>query len=176
MINQKMKRKEPFLLRVFDRLCYGCAYISAWMMLGIALSIVYEVFVRYFFSNPTKWVNSFTDYTLLYTTFLTSAWLLKKGGHVRLTTFLDRLSPRSRRITEVLNSFIGLIICGVIMWYGAADTWDTIKNSISFPHAIPVPKYYIIVVIPFGSLILLVQFIRDGFKLLFNLNAGAQLE
>lgn len=175
-MNQKIERKVPFLLRVHDRLCYGCAYISAWMMLGIALSISYEVLVRYFFSSPTKWVDDFTDYTLLYTTLLTSTWLLKKGEHVRLTFLLDRLSPRPRRVMEVISSFICAIVCGYVMWYGAADTWDSIKNSILLPRTILVPRYYIICIIPFGFLMLLVQFVRDAIELLGTINTVSQPE
>lgn len=175
-MNQEMGRKGPILLRLYDRLCYGCAYISVWMMLGIILSINYEVFARYFFSSPTKWVNDFTDYTLLYTTFLASAWLLKNDEHIRLTFMLDRLSPRSRRVMGVINSFIGMIVCGYLIWYATADTWDAIKNSIMLPRPIPVPKYYIIVVIPFACLILLAQFILDAFKLLGILNGRNQSE
>jgi TRAP-type C4-dicarboxylate transport system permease small subunit len=166
MMNKKMKKKESFWLKAYDRLCYVCVNISTWIMLGMAFSITYEVVARYFFSSPTKWVNDFTDYAMLYTTLFVSAWLLKNGDHVCLTTVLDRLSPRSRGVMEVINSFIGAIICSFITWYGAVETWDTIKNNIAFPRAIPIPKYYIVWVIPFGFLLLSIQFVRDAFKFL----------
>jgi C4-dicarboxylate transporter DctQ subunit len=164
MMNQKIRRTGTFLLKVHDRLCDGCARAAAWMMLGMALIITYEVLMRYFLNRPTRWVADFSDYIMLYTTFFVSAWLLKNDGHVRLTILYERLSPRRRLIMEAINSFIGAIVCGFVVWYGVADILDAIAKGIVLARPIPVPKYLVLWVIPFGCLLLLVQFVKNGFQ------------
>jgi C4-dicarboxylate transporter DctQ subunit len=171
MMNQKIRRTGTFLLKVHDRLCDGCARAAAWIMLGMALIITYEVLARYFFNRPTIWVSDFTDYIMLYSTFFVSAWLLKHDGHVRLTIVLEHLSQRTRVVMEMVNSFIGAIVCGFVIWYGVADVWDAVINSIVLARPLPVPKYLVLGVIPFGCLLLSVQFLRDAFKSLNDLKA-----
>lgn len=176
MTNQKIRQIVMFFLRVHDRLCDGCARAAAWMMLGMALIMSYEVLVRYFFNRPTIWVADFTDYLMLYSTFFISAWLLKHDGHVRLTIVYEHLSPRSRQISDMINSFIGAIVCGFVIWYGVKDTWDAVEKSIVLPRPVPVPKYLILGVIPFGCLLLVVQFLRNGFKFLSDLKSVPEKE
>jgi len=164
MTNQKIRQIGAFFSRVHESLCDGCARAAAWMMLGMALIITYEVLMRYFFNRPTKWVADFSDYIMLYTTFFVSAWLLKQDGHVRLTVLYERLAPRPRLIMEAINSFIGAIVCGFVIWYGVADVLDAIAKDLVLARPIPVPKYLVLWVIPFGCLLLLVQFVKSGFQ------------
>jgi TRAP-type C4-dicarboxylate transport system permease small subunit len=176
MMNEKIKQIGIFLLRAHDSLCKWCAHISAWMILVMTLSIAYEVLVRYFFIRPTSWVSDFTDYTLLYITFLSSAWLLKLDQHVSLTVLLEQLSPRSRRVMEVVSSVLGAIVCGFIIWYGVADSWDAFARHIKVDRPLPVPKYLLLAVIPFGCLLLLVQFFRNAFRSLSALKDMSKTE
>lgn len=163
-MDQKIKQIGIFLLRVHDCFRDGCFYISAWMMLAMALIIGYEVFMRYFLMRPTSWVDDCVDYTLLYTTFLSSVWILKHGEHVNLTVLTSRLSPRSQRIMEVISSLFGATVCAFIIWYGAADTWNAFERDIVVNRPVQVPKYLFLGIIPFSYLLLLVQFVRNAFK------------
>lgn len=175
-MGQAIRHLGSFLLEVHDRVCKGCFHASAWMMLAMTLIISYEVVVRYFFTRPTMWVADFTDYIMLYSTFLVSAELLKHGGHVRLTILQVYFSPKRAKQLDVINAFIGAIVCGFVLWYGARDVWDAVQKSISIPRPLPVPKYLILWVIPFGCLLLCVQFLRNGFGLLSDLKAGSRNE
>ena len=170
---QKIRSFGISLLRAYDFLSDGCAQLAAWLLLGMTLIITYEVIVRYCFNRPTIWTVDFTDYIMLYTTFFASAWLLKHEGHVRLTLVAEHLSPRSQKVLEVITSFISALVCAFIIWYGVRDCWDAVENSITLPRPIPVPKYVVLVVIPFGCFLLLVQFIRNAFKILRSIKETA---
>jgi len=171
-----MKHARNALLRIHDLICDWCAEASAWMMLMMALAISYEIFARYFFDKPTIWAADLTDFMLLYTTLLASAWLLKRDGHVKLTILLDRLSPKSRSVMEAVNSLLGAIICGFVVWYGTANTLDALRRSITIPRPLEVPKYLIVGVIPLGAFLFLVQFLRNGFGYLTQIKGIPQTE
>lgn len=175
-MNQSISQVGAFFLKVHDRACNACFAASAWMMLAMAIIIAYEVLVRYFFNSPTIWVVDFTDYIMLYSTFLVSAWLSKHDGHIRLTMVYEYLSPRSRLVSDIINAFIGAIVCGFVIWYGAGDTWDAVEKDILLARPLPVPKYLIIWVIPFGFLLLFVQFLRNGFGSLSELRADSKMK
>lgn len=165
-MNQKIRRKGISFLNACDHFCDICAHASAWMMLAIALIISYEVVVRYFFNRPTIWVDDFTDYLLVYSTFGVSTWILRNDGHVRLTIILEHLSKRSQLVLDIINSCIGAVMCAFVVWFGVADTLDALVKSIEIPRPLPVPKYLIIWVIPFGFLLLFYQFLKNAFKFL----------
>jgi len=175
-MNYEKKKRDFVLLRIFNLISDACAHLAAWMMLWMALIITFEVTVRYFFNSPTSWVNDFTDYTMLYSTFFIAAWLLKHGGHVRLTILSEHLSPRSEKILEIINYFIGAIVCGILFFYGIIDVLDAIEKNIELARPFPVPKYLILMVIPFGFLILLFQFLIDLFKFFKELRAPASTQ
>jgi TRAP-type C4-dicarboxylate transport system permease small subunit len=164
MTCRHIKRAGTFLLAIHDRLCDGLAWISAWMILAMTLSMVYEVCMRYFFIRPTRWSADFTDYALLYTTFLSAAWLAKHGEHVNLTYLLDHLSPRARHVMEAAGSFFCALVCAFIVWYGARDTLDAFSRGITMVRPIAIPKWPILGVVPFGCLLILVQFMRNGVR------------
>jgi TRAP-type C4-dicarboxylate transport system permease small subunit len=176
IVNQKLKMTGSFLLKAHDFVCDGLARVGAWMIMAVTLSIGYEIVMRYFFNRPTQWAADFTDYTLLYTTFFAAAWLAKRGEHVNLTYLLDHLSIRSRQVMEAINSFFCAVVCACIVWYSSRDCWDAITGGITMNRALPIPKYFVIWVIPFCCLVLLVQFMRNGFRFLTIPNGGPQDE
>jgi C4-dicarboxylate transporter, DctQ subunit len=161
---QMISRLGIFLLRLYDHLCDGCAHVAAWMMLAMAVGINYEVVSRYFFFKPTIWASDTADYILLYTTFFASAWLLKEKGHVYLTFLTDHLSPKSQLIMEVVNSLICAIVCGFLVYYGAAGSWEAFEKKFIVSRPFGVPQFLLLGVIPFGFILLLVQFVRDAFN------------
>lgn len=163
---KRLKQAGEFLLTIHDRLCDALAHVSAWMILAMCLGMVYEVCMRYFFIRPTRWSADFTDYALLYTTFLSAAWLAKRGEHVNLTYLLDHLSPRSRHVMEAIGSFFCALVCAFVIWYGARDTWDAFSRGNTMVRPIAIPKFPILGVVPFGCFLLFVQFIRNGFRCL----------
>lgn len=175
-MNHKTKKITISLLKIHDGLCDGCYHAAAWMMLALALIISYEVIVRYFFNRPTLWVADFVDYIMLYSTFFMSAWLLKRQGHINLSILTERLSPRSKLVSNTINSLIGAVVCGFIIWYGVRDTWDAAVRNIWFARPVPVPKSLILGVIPFGFVLLFAQFLRDAFKHIGELRAGSKDE
>jgi C4-dicarboxylate transporter DctQ subunit len=109
-------------------------------------------------------VTDFTDYIMLYTTLLSCAWLLKHDNHVRLTIVLDRVSDKNTLIMNVVNSLFCVVVCGIIVWFGLADTWDAIQHGIVIPRPVPVPKWLLVGVIPFAFILLVLGFLRSAFR------------
>lgn len=162
--NNKLKQTGIFLLKVHDRIIDGFLHIASWLTFAVTLGIGYEVASRYFFGRPTVWAEDFTDYTMLYMTFLAAAYLAREGGHVNLTYLLDHFHGRRLHVTEAVNSYICAIVCAFIVWYSAGDTLDAIINEVEVNRALAIPKYYVTGIIPVGMFVLFVQFVRNGFR------------
>ena len=153
-----MKRME----RVFDVLIGALAFLSGVILLSITAMVCVDVVMRYFLNRPITWVIEIAEYLLVYLTFLGTAWVLKKEGHVTVDVLTLRLSPRAQAATNMVSSFFGLFVCLIIAWFGSVETWDTFQRGVRNPSILEFPKAPLIAIIPFGCFFLMIQFIRRG--------------
>jgi len=152
-----LRQIVPWVDRVID----GMAWIAGLLLLFMMFSICYEVILRYFLFRPPAWVTEISEYILLYTTFLGASWLLKREGHVKVDVILSRLGSRGQKIFNMITSMLGVIICCILVWFGAEMTWDYYCQGIPVIKSLSVPKFLLLGIIPIGSFFLVIQFIRQ---------------
>lgn len=143
-------------------------FVAGVLLLFMTLSVSYTVITRYLHLNPPVWTIQVSEYILLWITFLAAAWLLRKGGHIRIDAIVGRLSPKTQRILNIIVSILGAVVCAVIAWFGAQNTWDLWQRGILDVKTIDVPKFALFSVIPLGSFLLLIQFIRNVYTYLLG--------
>jgi len=61
----------------------------------------------------------------------------------------------------MVSSIIGILICLVLVWYGIQVSWQFTAEGISDPTILELPKGPILIIIPLGSFLLLIQFLRN---------------
>ncbi|MEJ2726617.1 MAG: TRAP transporter small permease subunit [Deltaproteobacteria bacterium] len=150
------------LMAWFDRVIDGMIFLAGLILVFIMLSVCMEVILRYFLNRPQMWVTEVTEVLLLYITFLGTTWLLRQEGHVKVDIILNRLKPKAIALMGIVTSAIGIFVSITLTVSGFQLTWDYLQRGIYTPTAMEIPVSIIIVIIPVGSLMLLVQFIRRG--------------
>ena len=148
---------------IFDRVIDIMFYAASGLSLVIFFGTCIELFMRYFFNRPQIWAVEVTEYAMLYITFLGAAWLLREEGHVRIDLLLSFLSPKSQAFLTSITSILGAIVCSVIAFYGSWSTWVHYQKGLTTFSAMELLKWPFLIVIPFGSFLLLIQFIRSAF-------------
>jgi C4-dicarboxylate transporter DctQ subunit len=146
---------------IFDRAIDMMFYMASGLNLIICFSVCTELFMRYFFNRPQIWAVEVTEYAMLYITFLGTAWLLREEGHVRLDMLLMFLKPRSQALLNSITSVLGVIVCSVLVFFGIWSTWLHYQKGLTTFSAMELLKWPFLIVIPFGSLLLLIQFVRS---------------
>jgi len=150
------------LMALFDHVVNGMIFLAGVILVFIMLSVCMEVILRYFLNRPQMWVTEVTEVLLLYITFLGTTWLLRQEGHVKVDIILNRLKPKTLALLGIFSSAIGVLVSITLTVSGFQLTWDYVQRGIYTPTAMEIPVSIIIVIIPVGSLMLLVQFIRRG--------------
>lgn len=158
-------------LSIFDRTMDIMAFFAGIILIFILLSVCLEVILRDFFNRPQIWVTQVTECLLLYITFLGSAWLLREEGHVKVDILLIRLKRKIRTILGVISSAIGTIVSVVITIFGFNLTLHYFIKGTYTPTVLEIPLSWIIVIIPIGSLMLIIQFIRRMFRFIRGFSA-----
>lgn len=149
------------LAAVLDRTLGVFAALAGIVILLMMLSVSTEVVMRYFLNRPIVWVVEINEYAILYAVFLGSAWVLSREQHVIVEVVVDQLKPRALAMAGIITSILGAFACAVLVWYSAQTTWDHWVRGVWNPASIlEIPTAVVLAIIPAGSFLLLVQFLR----------------
>lgn len=152
--------------RVFDRILDLCALAAGVIVAFIVISISYGVFARYVLHAPISWTIEINEYALLFVTFLAAPWVLHHEKHVRVDIVLDFLKPRVKAGLLAWNSVVGIVVSLLIAYYGTLVAIDLIERDVRNATLLEVPKGPLVAIVPFGCLLLGVEFFRRGLSYL----------
>lgn len=168
--------KRNALDRVWDRLLVVISDLLALLVAAMTAAVVYEVVARYFFNRPTAWAVDFTEYGMVYLTFFGAAWLVRERAHIRVDMLTSRLSPRAQLILELLLSVLAAATLAVLVWKGAELVWEAYANNQAMLKAWVVPRWIILLPIPLGGLLMLLETLRQAAEGLAAVLRGAPAE
>lgn len=104
-------------LRHFNRLM---AILSAFLIFGATLVLVYEVLTRYVFRVTNDWVIELCVFLLIAATFLSAGFTQAERGHVGIEVLDEVMSPFWNRIRRLLGDFLSLLVVAFI----AQNAWS----------------------------------------------------
>ncbi|MBW2065140.1 MAG: TRAP transporter small permease [Deltaproteobacteria bacterium] len=157
--------------RFLEKSSAALAVIAALLLLFITFTIGYSILTRSLGLHAPVWTVQFNEYSLLWLTFLGTAWVLSRKGHVSIHLVYSRLSHRAQLIMNLLHSIMGLGLCGVLCWYGWGTTWDHFQRRVIDVQPLDIPKAYVLVVIPLGFFLLSLQFLKNFYHALQDLRS-----
>ena len=155
--HQKHPKKGP---AVFDRIISLFMFLGGAILAFLMISVCWDVLARTLLRRPLTWVLEFTEYGLLYMTFLSAAWVLKNEAHVTNDVFFARLSPKNQALLNTMTSILGAVVCLLLTWFGAQVSWDKLQSGAYQPTSMEPPDFPIFAIIPVGFFLLFIQFIR----------------
>ena len=160
--------------RWFDRFNQVLAAIACTMLVLITLAICWEIVARWTFNLNNPWLVELSEITLLYVTFLGAAWVLGNDKHVTIDLIIERISGVTQRWLHLVLSLLAAVTCFTLVWFGILVALDQFQNEIREPTIMAPQSFWITLVIPFGFLLLGVQFLRRGVRSLLGLTMKMQ--
>lgn len=148
------------IIGTFESVLKLSIYIVCMLLVLACILVGLEIVMRYFFNRPQIWVLETTEYILVFMTFLGSAWVLSRGGHVKMDLVVARLHARSQAMLNVICSVLGAISCLVCTFFSAQATWSHFLRGVTTATVLGIPKAPILTIIPLGFFLLFVQFLR----------------
>jgi C4-dicarboxylate transporter, DctQ subunit len=147
---------------VFDRFvdvfaAMGCLLIAFTMFL-VCLDVIWNLVC----GRSLTWVTEIVEYSMLWLTFMGSAWVLRSNTHIRMDMVTDRISPRNRHLLAAITSYFGAAICLLLTYFGARVTLHAIRTGYRLMTYLEIPSAYINFIIPLGFLMICLEFIVRG--------------
>jgi len=104
--------------RISDALNRFCEYALVVFLAAMTVVVFLEILFRYVLHLPLFWTAEFARYGLVWSSLLGATIAFKRGEHIAVTIFLNRLPPRSRRVMTTIAEIGVAVFLLVIFWGG----------------------------------------------------------
>lgn len=159
---------------IFDKVITILMVLAATLVVFDALAVSANTLGRYLFGVTSSELFEITEFTMLWMTFLGTAWLLKNDGHVRVDLVVSRLNQRHQAMLKTIASAISVILLGFMIWYSAKVMLQDLQTGYILSGVLRPPKWPIEIVIPTGFFLLLIQVARNTYGYLLSWRASSQ--
>lgn len=129
-------------------------------LLFVIVVVCLEIVLRTFFAMPQIWVIEFSEYALLYITFLGTSWLLHAEGHVSVDLLTNAVSRTWARRLAVVSAAVGLFVAIVLVVFGVHATIEQMRLGTYKPTVMEFPTWRVLLIIPLGSALLALRFLH----------------
>lgn len=147
------------LSQAFGRLFDALAFVAALVLLAMVAVVTADIVLRNVTRGGIGWSNEVTEYALYLITLLAAPWLLRRGQHVRLDIALTVVSPRVAWLMEAIGDVLGLLVCLVLVRYGAAMTLDSARLGAITIKNLVFPEWWLLAPLPVTFALLAIEFV-----------------
>ena len=159
------------LRAIFERVLNVLSVAAGVLVAFLMIVVCGDVFMRYFLNRPIFWTIEVTQYAMVFILFLGAAWLLREEGHVVMDVLVNRLGQKPRNLTNAVTSIMAAIVCLIITWYGIRVNVDYFQTDFIYSATLDIPAFLLQAVVPLGTFLLFIQFLRRAYGYLGKLRA-----
>ena len=164
------------LLKFLDGFSEWSGRIFMWLVIPLAILVVFEVIARRFFDSPHVWSTEVIDFIYGPHFMLIAAYALLYKAHVRIDVIYDKFSPRTRGILDIITYMAFFFpFCIIVLYQGvifAYTSWSISETSDSAALSIlPLIK----TVIPVSIGLLLIQGIATYIRAIIQTIKGEEI-
>lgn len=100
-----------------DYISLGVSRVGMFLVAVIVSIMFYEVVLRYFFEQPTLWVNEMSLWIAGFIYLLAALYVLQQRGHIRITLLYDVCPRWVQRLFDIISTLC-IVIFGVMIIHG----------------------------------------------------------
>ena len=157
-----------------DQLSKTVGHAFSWCALMLTLGTCYEVIVRYLFNDPTSWAFDLSYLMYGGVFFMSGAYTLSRGGHVRADMYYRRWPARTQAMVEltlyVLFFFPGILALVIAGWGYGTESMRIHEVSVNSPAGIPI--WPLKMLIPIGGTLMTLQGLAEVLRCVLCLREG----
>jgi C4-dicarboxylate transporter DctM subunit len=129
------------------------------LFLAVAVIITFEVVMRFVFSKPTMWATEISSLLTIIASFLLFAYTLQEKGHTRVDFITAMLSKKSTYFLELFTTLLGLLYCGVLVWYGIKMIQSSLLLE-EVSQTLQIPLWIPQIFVPIGGGLMFLQLLK----------------
>jgi TRAP-type C4-dicarboxylate transport system permease small subunit len=142
----------------------GSALGSSTIVLFLMVLVVADVTGRYVFNSPVPMTYEIGSFMLVFIVFLGMAYTQRAGSHIKVEFLTLRLSPKARAVLDLLSYTLGIMLYAAIFYQGFRWAYEGFRVGDYTPGLVAIPRWPSMFAVPFGALLLCLQFSGDWFR------------
>ena len=150
----------------YDKVIFACFLIGLVSLPISVLAVNTGIIGRSVFGTAglKGWSLEIMAYSMLYITFLGSAWTLREGKHPTMDLLISAVKPRTRWLLNAFTKGVSTIMWLILAWYGTLLVHRLFVVGEVIPTEWEPLKGAIVVGIPIGCYLLFIQCARETLK------------
>ena len=104
--------------------------------------MLYQVVLRYVFSNSNSWSEELTRYLFIFNVMIASAIAVRRNSHLQIDILINLFSPKVKAIFTIVATIAGIVFLGLLFKYcldlcvqAARNISPGVGISMSIPYA-----------------------------------------
>lgn len=115
---------------------------------GVMITLVFLNVLLHLVGRDMAWTTELCELLMVWVTFLGGAAAARRGAHMTITEFLDKLSPRRRLVADGAIQGLCLAILAMLVWFGVGIVQSAWSNELTVLH-VPMGLQYL--ALPVGA-------------------------
>ena len=148
------------LVRFYNGIVTGLAVTGGISLVVITVAIIIDVVLRNTGFRPSQSTSALVEYVMLFSTMAAAPWVVRKNGHVAITSFVQRL-PHAFRIGA---GRIVLVLCifmlGLLSWRSGAVGLEMLAAGSVDMRSINIPSWVLYAMLAGGFGLMTLEFLR----------------
>ena len=91
------------------------------------------------FHQDIAWTTEFCEFMMVWVTFLGGASAARRGAHMTITEFIDKLDRQCGALADVAIQALCLVVLVLLVWYGLGivmANWGNVLTVLEWPMAL----------------------------------------
>lgn len=148
------------LLRLYDRVIVGLAVTGAVTLVAITIAIIIDVVLRNTGFRPSQSTSALVEYVMLYSTMAAAPWLVRKNGHVAISSFVETMPRTIRVLTGRVVLVLCIIVLALLSWRSAAVGLQMLATGSVDMRSINIPSWVLYAMLSGGFGLMTLEFLR----------------
>lgn len=148
------------VLRLYDRLVIGLAVLAAASVGLVIFAIVADVMLRNLGFRPWQATSALVEYTMLFSTMAGAPWLVRRHGHVAITSFVELLPRAPRRLIGMLVLALSAATLALLCWRAGSVGFDMLERGSTDIRSINIPSWVLYAMLSGGFGLMATEFLR----------------
>ncbi len=145
--------------RFCDLLARVTGVISIVALAVMTLSIIANVFFRYFLNSPLSWPSELARFLMVAITMFAAGLALRRGAHVGVTVLVSMLPIRLQVLVFTLNSILIAGFLGILLWQGFILAFD--EGPRQTAPSLGISMMFAFAPLPLGAALMLVYLLES---------------
>jgi TRAP-type C4-dicarboxylate transport system permease small subunit len=150
--------------RFQEALTFGLFRIACAALVIMLSAYVAEVVLRYLFNAPTRWSSDVVSYAMLVTISFALPSVTRDGGHVAITSLIERLSTQRQQMAFRLLAWVSALVCAAATTLLIAQALAQWQGGIETVATLAIPKWCLSVAVALGMAGAAGQFVGHALK------------